>query len=80
MNECGEGLHECVFVQQSGGNDVLRMLKMNSSEWPYLVLGVSFTLVWGCIQPAYSFLFGRFLGVSDLFSDSCMLRCAKCVI
>lgn len=41
-----------------------RILKLNITEWPYLVVGVLCAVVNGCMQPASSVIFSRIIGVS----------------
>ncbi|XP_059113261.1 multidrug resistance protein 2 isoform X1 [Peromyscus eremicus] len=40
-----------------------RILKLNITEWPYLVVGVLCAVVNGCMQPAFSVVFSRIIGV-----------------
>lgn len=42
---------------------VLRILKYNQPEWPYLLLGSLGAAVNGSINPIYSVLFSQILGV-----------------
>jgi len=38
-------------------------MKMNSSEWPYIVIGCIMALLQGAVQPAFALIFGNMLGV-----------------
>ncbi|XP_036036694.1 multidrug resistance protein 2-like isoform X1 [Onychomys torridus] len=40
-----------------------RILKLSMTEWPYLVVGVLCAAVNGCMQPAFSVVFSRIIGV-----------------
>lgn len=42
----------------------LKILKMNASEWPYIVGGVMGAAIQGTVLPVYAVLFGEVLGVS----------------
>ncbi|KAK8735748.1 hypothetical protein OTU49_005300 [Cherax quadricarinatus] len=44
----------------------LKILKMNSSEWPYIVGGVIGSAMQGVIMPAYAVLFGEVLGTLSI--------------
>uniref|UniRef100_A0A7N4NMN8 ATP binding cassette subfamily B member 1 n=1 Tax=Sarcophilus harrisii TaxID=9305 RepID=A0A7N4NMN8_SARHA len=56
----------------------LRILKMNKTEWPYFVVGIFCAIINGGLQPAFSVIFSRIIGVramnekrkrdSDMFS------------
>ncbi|XP_074122725.1 ATP-dependent translocase ABCB1 isoform X1 [Sminthopsis crassicaudata] len=59
----------------------LRILKMNKTEWPYFVVGTFCAIINGGLQPAFSVIFSRIIGIftqphgpeerkrnSDLFS------------
>nr|XP_042128653.1 multidrug resistance protein 2 isoform X3 [Peromyscus maniculatus bairdii] len=57
-----------VSVQEAQEEDVSlvsfgRILKLNITEWPYLVIGVLCAVVNGCMQPASSVIFSRIIGV-----------------
>ncbi|XP_028718068.1 ATP-dependent translocase ABCB1 isoform X1 [Peromyscus leucopus] len=57
-----------VSVQEAQEEDVPlvsfgRILKLNITEWPYLVVGVLCAVVNGCMQPASSVIFSRIIGV-----------------
>ncbi|XP_072507688.1 ATP-dependent translocase ABCB1 isoform X2 [Notamacropus eugenii] len=58
-----------------------KILKMNKTEWPYFVVGTICALINGALQPAFSIIFSRIIGIftqphtpeerrrdSDLFS------------
>ncbi|XP_037059432.1 ATP-dependent translocase ABCB1 isoform X4 [Peromyscus leucopus] len=56
-----------VSVQEAQEEDVPlvsfgRILKLNITEWPYLVVGVLCAVVNGCMQPASSVIFSRIIG------------------
>ncbi|KAL6034359.1 hypothetical protein STEG23_030527, partial [Scotinomys teguina] len=40
-----------------------QILKLNITEWPYLVIGVLCAVVNGCMQPAFSIVFSRIIGM-----------------
>ncbi|KAL1777610.1 multidrug resistance protein 1 isoform X2, partial [Sigmodon hispidus] len=40
-----------------------RILKLNITEWPYLVVGVLCAIINGCMQPAFAIVFSRIIGV-----------------
>jgi hypothetical protein len=42
-----------------------RVMKMNSPEWFYIIIGCIAALVNGGVQPAYAILFSEILGVSS---------------
>ncbi|XP_055915259.1 multidrug resistance protein homolog 65-like [Eupeodes corollae] len=45
-----------------------RLLKIARKEWCLLIMGTVFAMMYGCIQPAYAYIFGEFyaaLGESD---------------
>jgi len=44
-----------------------RLMKMNASEWPLIVIGCLSALAQGAVQPGFAILFGAMLGVSLLF-------------
>ncbi|XP_052577067.1 multidrug resistance protein 2 isoform X2 [Peromyscus californicus insignis] len=57
-----------VSVQEAQEEDVPlvsfgQILKLNITEWPYLVIGVLCAVVNGCMQPAFSVIFSRIIGV-----------------
>lgn len=41
-----------------------RILKLNITEWPYLVVGVFCAVISGCMQPVFAIVFSRIIGVS----------------
>lgn len=41
-----------------------RILNLNLSEWPYLLVGVLCAVINGCIQPVFAIVFSRIVGVS----------------
>uniref|UniRef100_G3VAK0 ATP binding cassette subfamily B member 1 n=1 Tax=Sarcophilus harrisii TaxID=9305 RepID=G3VAK0_SARHA len=41
----------------------LRILKMNKTEWPYFVVGTFCAIINGALQPAFSVIFSRIIGV-----------------
>lgn len=43
---------------------VLRLLKLNSPEWPYILIGCISAIIAGASLPAFAILFGEFYGVS----------------
>ena len=46
--------------------DSLRILRTNSPEWPYIVVGLLGSAVMGGAMPVYAILFGEVLGVLKL--------------
>ncbi|XP_057614397.1 multidrug resistance protein 2 isoform X2 [Chionomys nivalis] len=40
-----------------------RILKLNITEWPYLVVGVFCAVISGCMQPVFAIVFSRIIGV-----------------
>uniref|UniRef100_A0A8C0L9T3 ATP binding cassette subfamily B member 1 n=1 Tax=Canis lupus dingo TaxID=286419 RepID=A0A8C0L9T3_CANLU len=40
-----------------------RILKLNSTEWPYFVVGIFCAIINGGLQPAFSIIFSRIIGV-----------------
>uniref|UniRef100_A0A8C3VFI4 Phosphatidylcholine translocator ABCB4 n=1 Tax=Catagonus wagneri TaxID=51154 RepID=A0A8C3VFI4_9CETA len=40
-----------------------RILKLNITEWPYLVVGIFSAIINGGLQPAFSIIFSRMIGV-----------------
>jgi len=43
---------------------MMRVMKMNASEWHYIVFGCIMSLAQGAVQPAFALIFGIMLGVS----------------
>lgn len=43
---------------------VLRLLKLNSPEWPFILVGCISAIIAGASLPAFAILFGEFYGVS----------------
>ena len=43
--------------------DMMRVMKMNSPEWHYIVLGCLCAIVSGIIQPAFAVIFAEILTV-----------------
>ena len=43
--------------------DSLRIIKMNSKEWPYILVGILGSIVMGGAMPVYAILFGEVLGI-----------------
>uniref|UniRef100_A0A8C6BJM6 ATP binding cassette subfamily B member 1 n=1 Tax=Monodon monoceros TaxID=40151 RepID=A0A8C6BJM6_MONMO len=42
-----------------------RILKLNITEWPYFVVGIFCAIINGGLQPAFSVIFSRIVGVND---------------
>uniref|UniRef100_A0A8C0SIY1 ATP binding cassette subfamily B member 1 n=1 Tax=Canis lupus familiaris TaxID=9615 RepID=A0A8C0SIY1_CANLF len=40
-----------------------RILKLNSTEWPYFVVGIFCAIINGGLQPAFSIIFSRIIGI-----------------
>ncbi|XP_029414182.1 multidrug resistance protein 1A isoform X3 [Nannospalax galili] len=47
-----------------------RILKLNLTEWPYLVIGVFCAAINGCIQPVFAIVFSRIVGVFTRNDDT----------
>ena len=47
---------------------VIRVLKMNSPEWPFLLIGALSAAAAGIAMPAFAIIFSRLLRVSQLQS------------
>lgn len=41
-----------------------RILKLNITEWPYFVVGVCCAIINGALQPGFSVILSRIIGVS----------------
>lgn len=41
-----------------------RILKLNITEWPYFVVGIFCAIINGGLQPAFSVIFSKIIGVS----------------
>lgn len=58
-----------------------QILKLNISEWPYLVVGVLCAVINGCIQPVFAIVFSKIVGVSAgiyfVFICLCLLMKSK---
>ena len=55
----------CVFQDESVPPvSFWRILKLNITEWPYFVVGVFCAIINGALQPAFSVIFSRIIGVS----------------
>ncbi|XP_047608955.1 ATP-dependent translocase ABCB1 isoform X1 [Phacochoerus africanus] len=46
-----------------------RILKLNITEWPYFVVGIFCAIINGGLQPAFSIIFSRIIGVFTKFTD-----------
>ncbi|XP_040591761.1 ATP-dependent translocase ABCB1 isoform X2 [Mesocricetus auratus] len=46
-----------------------QILKLNSSEWPYFVVGIFCAIINGGLQPAFSIIFSKVIGVFTKNSD-----------
>ncbi|CAH7467323.1 ATP-dependent translocase ABCB1 [Phodopus roborovskii] len=46
-----------------------RILKLNSSEWPYFVVGILCAIINGGLQPAFSIIFSKVVGVFTKSTD-----------
>ncbi|XP_051818316.1 ATP-dependent translocase ABCB1 [Antechinus flavipes] len=47
----------------------LRILKMNKTEWPYFVVGTFCAIINGGLQPAFSVIFSRIIGIFTAFHE-----------
>ena len=52
---------------------VLRVLRYNRPEWPYMLLGSLGAAVNGSVNPIYAILFSQILGVSMCISILCTI-------
>jgi len=46
---------------------MMRLMRMNAAEWPFIVIGCIAALIQGASQPIYAVLFGAMIGVSSSF-------------
>nr|6FN1_A Chain A, Human-mouse chimeric ABCB1 (ABCBHM) [Homo sapiens] len=46
-----------------------RILKLNSTEWPYFVVGIFVAIINGGLQPAFSVIFSKIIGVFTRIDD-----------
>ncbi|XP_053528768.1 ATP-dependent translocase ABCB1 isoform X2 [Artibeus jamaicensis] len=46
-----------------------RIMKLNASEWPYFVVGIICAIINGGLQPAFSVIFSRIVGVFTKYDD-----------
>ncbi|XP_027703707.1 multidrug resistance protein 1 [Vombatus ursinus] len=51
-----------------------KVLKMNKTEWPYLVVGTFCAIINGVMQPAFAIIFSRIIGVFSLPNDAATRR------
>ena len=49
-----------------------RLMKMNATEWPYIVIGCIMALAQGAVQPAFALIFAIMLGVSNKIVLCCL--------
>ncbi|XP_059085284.1 ATP-dependent translocase ABCB1-like isoform X2 [Tigriopus californicus] len=64
-------LHKELFaasISEDAGEDLpkvsmIRILKANSPEWPYMLIGLIASIIMGASMPVYAILFGEVLGV-----------------
>uniref|UniRef100_A0A6I8NX08 ATP binding cassette subfamily B member 1 n=1 Tax=Ornithorhynchus anatinus TaxID=9258 RepID=A0A6I8NX08_ORNAN len=47
----------------------LKVLKLNKTEWPYFVVGIFCAIINGGLQPAFSIIFSRIIGVFGTTDD-----------
>lgn len=45
-----------------------RILALNKSEWPYLMVGILSSIVGGAVYPCVGILFAKIIGVSSCLS------------
>lgn len=64
--EDGEGKDTPVAEEEVEPAPVRRILKLNASEWPYMVTGALGAAVNGAVTPLYAFLFSEILGTFSL--------------
>ena len=43
---------------------VKRLLRVNAPEWPYIAMGLVFSIIAGLSQPSFAFIFAEFIKVS----------------
>lgn len=56
----------CIFqkeVEKVPTVPLSKIMKMNSTEWPYILLGAVCSAIQGTIMPLYAIMFGEVLGV-----------------
>ncbi|KAJ8927496.1 hypothetical protein NQ314_020045 [Rhamnusium bicolor] len=53
-------------VKQNKKDSVIEVIKMNSPEWPQIVLGCTGSIIMGCAMPVFAILFGSILGTLAL--------------
>lgn len=46
---------------------LLEILKLNTPEWPYVLIGTLASMVMGFATPVFSVVFGDIMGVSEPF-------------
>lgn len=49
-------------------DSVVEVMKMNSPEWPHILIGCIGAIVMGCAMPVFAVLFGSILGVSIVYT------------
>ncbi|XP_073971363.1 ATP-dependent translocase ABCB1-like isoform X2 [Rhodnius prolixus] len=59
-------LNEMENISQAGDNYLLRLTKMNASEWPMLLTGMITCCCVGFIWPAFAFLYGQMFSTFKL--------------
>lgn len=47
-------------------DSVIEVMKMNSPEWPHILLACIGAVIMGCTMPIFAVLFGSILGVSSI--------------
>lgn len=67
----------CVFGSLQKGQ-LMRAIKLNRPEFPYLFVGLFLSLASGLSQPAFAILYSEMFGVSiDLYTTHCSLRSSR---
>ena len=67
--------HLCLQAGQADSRpSVLRALRLNSPEWPFLAFGVLAAIVTGCIRPIFSVIYADSIGVSvdSVYTDAAL--------
>ena len=72
----------CLFILKKEDEDdvsglpdvpLSRIFRMNSSEWPFMVMGCIGSLIYGGANPAFAVIFAEILGVSMIMLTVCVL-------
>merc|ERR1719209_582822 len=64
--EAATNKEEVVVAEDLVQVDTMRIIRMNTPEWPYVLVGLFGAVVMGGAMPVYAILFGEVLGVLKL--------------